>query len=159
MDTLSLSKHANNFRITFDDFGKWDGPHAPLTARVLRITRPHLLRYKLFDVAEAAPIEIDLRDDESDIARQEVLTQIIRQIDDDARFTLVIETLDRTGTTVLERWRLLQCQIVDCRFDDLNYDEAARLQIHLLVSALRIVVSLGDSEVDLFKVGKSSSPT
>jgi len=147
METVPYSKQANHFRVIFDDFGT--GRHTQLSMFcVTRISRPHLLRYGLFDAADVSPIEIDLRDDEADIARSEVLTQMMQQIKDDARFSLVIETLDRQRGTI-EHWRLLQCSIVDCQFDDLNYDEDDRLLIRLKVMPRRIEASLNDSIVEL----------
>lgn len=126
-------KASHRFRVSFDDFG--DQYHE---FTVMRITRPHMT--KVYGVAEFAPMEIDLWDDVKDMARTTVVMQLVQQMANDATFTVLIETVDQLEK-VLEQWRLTQCSIIECRFDELTLTESHNLMIHLVVNAQCIEVN------------------
>src|ERR1044071_5212871 len=109
---VRIGKMANHFTTRFERFGSG----RPMN--VTRITRPHLLRYDEYCPQSLDPIQIDLLDDITDLARPEALLQLRRQSHGEL-FHLVVETVDSDRQTV-ERWRLEECRIVDCRFDELT---------------------------------------
>jgi hypothetical protein len=145
--TVLVAKMSNHFRVHFDDFG---GDDRDLTSQVLRVTRPGLRFHNDFGIAEVAatPIELDLRDDVSDHTRCAVMTQVLRQIKEDAKFAVVIETLGPTNN-VLEQWRLTGCRILDYRLDELCCVKGEGLLIRLTFDSERISVSLNGEMVVL----------
>jgi len=138
---ISLThKSAFRFRVHFDDFGTGDGQ---LTGQVMRVTRPSVKFHEVYGLDEVSlrPIEIDLRDDVGDMTRSEVITQVIKQIRDDAKFAVVIETLD-AAEKVLEQWRLNNCRIIEYHLDELVECKADGLLIHLVIDCARLSVTL-----------------
>ena len=129
-----LGKMANHFTIRFERFAGG----RPMT--VVRITRPHLLRYSRAGPEAVEPIEIDILDDIQDLARSEALVQLRRQREDEF-FHIEIDTLD-ANKLVVERWRLEQCRIVDCQFDELS-SIGGRLYIHLQILPKRVFANIG----------------
>src|SRR6476659_6746347 len=110
--SVLVPKMSNQFRVHFDDFDSDE------TTQVMRVTRPSLRFHNDLGIAEVslAPIELDLRDDVSDHTRCAVLKQVIKQINEDAKFAMVIETL-ALDRSVLEQWRLHGCRILDYQLD------------------------------------------
>jgi hypothetical protein len=147
MTNVLLPKSAHRFRVQFDDFGNNAQSH--MTSQVMRVSRPYMHRYDDFVPSGISPINIDLRDDIMDITRTEVLTQVLRQIADNVRFSMTIETVDMNAK-VLEQWNLLKCRIVDCKFDDLSYylgQDGDGLMIHLSIQSDQVSVNVGDQRV------------
>jgi hypothetical protein len=142
-----VAKMTNHFRVYFDDFGR-DCP--PLTFQVLRATRPSLRFHNDFGISEVSlmPMEIDLRDDVSDLTRCAVISQVIRQMKEDAKFAVVIETLG-IDNKVLEQWRLTGCSIQNYRLDELICSKGDGLVIHLTLDSERISVSMNGEMVEL----------
>lgn len=129
-----LGKTANHFAVRFERFASM----RPMT--VLRITRPHLLHYDEFTATATDPIEIDMLDDVQDLARSETLVQLDRQRRGEI-FHVEFDVLD-TNKQLLERWRLEECRIIDCQFDELNTG-GGRLYIHLRVLPKRVYANIG----------------
>ena len=146
--TVLVAKMTNHFRVHFDDFG--DGDYRDLTTQVLRVTRPGLRFHNDFGIAEVAatPIELDLRDDVSDYTRCAVMTQVLRQIKEDAKFAVVIETLGPAGN-VLEQWRLTGCRLLNYHLDELICSKGEGLLIHMTFEPERISVSMNGEMVDM----------
>jgi hypothetical protein len=144
---ILIHKSAHRFRVHFDDFGT--GEHEHLTTQVIRVTRPSLKFHEDFGIPEVAlaPIEIDLRDDVADLTRSEVTAQLIKQIKQDRKFAMVIETLQ--NDTLLEQWRLNECRIAEVTFDELGGKQAEPLLIRLVVECDRLSVVQNGQMVNL----------
>lgn len=141
------SKMSWRFRVHFDNFGTG----ALLTPLVLRVTRPDVMFYDIMGLAEseASTVEIDLRDDVSDLARASVIVQVAKQIKEDVEFALVIETLDEMEK-VLEQWRLSACRISECRWSELAAMQQDGLVIRLTISCGRVETTVNGEMVELF---------
>lgn len=142
-----LSKMPWRFRVHFDNFGTG----ALLTPLVLRVTRPDVMFYDIMGLAEseASTVEIDLRDDVTDRARAEVVTQVAKQIKEDVEFALVIETLDE-DEKVLEQWHLAACRVSECRWSELATMQQEGLIIRLTISVGRVETTANGQMVELF---------
>lgn len=138
------------FRVHFDSFGTGSA-HAFLSEQVLRVTRPEIVFSDIVGVHEAAmtDFDIELRDDVTDRTRAEVITQVNKQIKEDAEFALTIDTLDDQGA-VVEQWYLRGCKVAACRLGDLFQGAATNLTIYLVVTAKRLATSLLGQSVEVF---------
>lgn len=144
------SKQSYLFWVHFDGFGTGD-VNELLSEQVLRVTRPEIVFADILGVHEAAvtDFEIELRDDITDRTRAEVMTQVIKQIREDAEFALTIDTLDDQGK-VIEQWYLRGCKITACRLDELAKANGANLTIRLMLTSKRIATSLLGQSVQMF---------
>jgi len=152
--TIIRAKSANRFRVQFDKFGT-DQQQEHMSAQVLRVTRPGVMFYSVFGTPQVTKtnITLDLRDDVSDYARHEVITQVNRQNDAGSTFALTIEALDSSSTdTVLERWYFTDCRIVECLFDEFDNGKRDGLTIRLVIEPGRVEATLNGESVEF--VGK-----
>lgn len=144
------SKQGYMFRVHFDSFGTGDA-YEFLSEQVMRVTRPEIVFSDILGLHEAAmtDFDIELRDDITDRARAEVITQVNKQIREDAEFALTIDALDDQGA-VVEQWYLRGCKIAACRLGELTKGTATNLTIYLVVTSRRVATSLFGQSVQVF---------
>ena len=142
-----VSKMPWRYRVHFDNFGTG----VMLSSLVQRVTRPDVMFYDIMGIAEseASTVEIDLRDDQTDQARSEVVIQVARQIKEDVEFAMVIETLDESEI-ILEQWHLSACRISECRWGELAAMHLDGLVIRLTISCGRVETTANGRMVELF---------
>jgi hypothetical protein len=142
-------KLAYRFRVVFDKFGT--GTY-DLTPHVTRIGRPGIAVFDIVgtDETSSPSIELTLCDDLLDRTRSEVIIQLAKQIEDNTKFALVIETQNEHDE-VIEHWHLSGCRIVDCRFSELDMRSAEAPRIQLLISSQRIATRINGELLHLFR--------